>query len=1093
MVNNSALLRVRKSRAAVRIKTAALVNLAIGAVLFAGQSIAMICSTSPNTAIPDGSGSATPGATASVFITVPATYVNPITDLDFLTQINHTYVGDLIVTLTSPAATTVTLIDRPGRPPATFGCSGNNINATMDDEAATLVENQCAGAVPTISGTHRPNGSLTAFDGQIPAGVWRIDVTDNAGQDTGTIISSGMCLDLTTVPVVLSQFTSKQRGKHLVARWQTATEAFNLGFDLWGQIDSDWVQLNPAMVTSRHFDSTSPQKYQHKIDLTKLEGEVTAVGISSVSSAGEEEFFGPFEIGEQYGEETIPDVVDWTGQRQTFARSMRKAGFTQSNGKWRQKKLKSNRHNKAAFDPFLVSTPGEGVYQISHQELLDAGIDLTDVPRRKIAVTLNNKGIPRFVTRGTHSKKFGPGSRIIFYAKPLNSENARYVDHAVYKVSLDQSKAVPVKKTRAPRRHDLESASTQMTTTLFAGEPKLYSFILPGDQPWYDSPIQAYRQIGRKQIEFEIPSTALTDQAVQLKLNLLGGIDFPGIDVDGDGEVEPHHHYKVYVNRTTHPDPVHEGFANGFNPINIEIEVLNQFTAGRNTIDIELIPDNGLNLDAAYFIDGSISFQQPSRMHGDKLILRAAAGNELQQVNIPSGTRPHAFGFDTLGNFSKLGTRRLTGESILVKIPPSIKQKQDTGVWIANDNGFNRVSTIEPAVTPPKERISLDDIDYVVIAHPSLIGPDLERFVDAQIEMGRRTKIVSTQDIFDQYSFGQALPNAIQQYLQGQAQESPYQYVLLVGGHTYNYRGFNHTEASNDAPLNLIPSFYRVGENLSRQIPTAVPFVDFDLDGAPDRAIGRWPVKDQAQLKNIVDKTLAWHAEGSLKDALSVLSIAEQAEALNHFTPSSERLLQSLGTASQPWTSIERIHMDDYVGNPEYDQSTLLSTTRQRIADSFNQGHALTLFNGHGSPNTWGKQSLMNSAVAKQLLNTQNPSIVLPLACYTTYYETPYTKSLAELLLVDNAAGAVALLAPALLSKPIDNENFARLILHNMTVKGKSIGTAALEAKRTTYAQGSGHKATVYNWVLLGDPSLSFGTPDITEPAPIEVPKSLDR
>ncbi|GHA11978.1 hypothetical protein GCM10008090_22250 [Arenicella chitinivorans] len=1063
------------------------------AACFAGQSAAMICSTSPNTAIPDGSGSATPGATASVFITVPPAYTNNITDLNFLAQINHTYVGDLIVRLISPLGTTVTLIDRPGRPPATYGCSGNNINATLDDGAATAIENQCAGAVPTITGTHSPNGSLSAFNGQAPAGVWRIDVTDNAGQDTGTIISSGMCLDLTTVPVVLSQFTSQQRGKYLVARWQTATEAFNLGFDLWGQINSDWVQLNPALIASRQFDSTSPQNYRHKFDLTQFDGEITAVGISSVSSAGEEEFFGPFDIGEQYGEETIPAVVDWTGQRQTFARSMRNAGFSLLNGKWRQNKGKSRRNRQTHFEPFLVSTQGEGVYQISHQELLDAGLDLTGVPRRKIAVTRNNVGVPRSITRSKNSKKFGPGSSIIFYAKPVDPENARYVDQAVYKISLDPDNAIPIKKTRAPKRRDLANASAQMTTTLLVGEPKLYSFILPGNQPWYDSPIQAYRQTGRKLINFSIPETVLTAQAAQLKLNLLGGIDFPGIDVDGDGEPEPHHHYKIYVNRNLHPEPVHEGFADGFNPINIEIDVVDQFTPGENTVEFELIPDNGLNLDAAYFIDASVSFQQPSTMLDDSLVLRAQPGHELQQVTIPSGSRPQAFGFDTSGNFSQLGVRRIANDAILVNVPPKIQQGVTPGIWIAATNGFKHVSAINLAVTPTAKSMALDEIDYVVIAHPSLIGPDLDRFVAAQSVMGRRTKIVSSQDIFDLYSDGQPLPIAIQKYLQTQALESPFQYVLLVGNHTYNYRGFNHNNAANDAPLNLIPSFYREGKNLSRQIPTAVPFVDFDFDGAPDRAIGRWPVKDQTQLKHIVDKTLAWHAEGSLKDSLSVLSIAEQAEALNHFTPSSERLLQSLGTVSQPWTSIERIHMDDYVGDPAYDQSTLLGTTRQRIADSINDGHALTIFNGHGSPNTWGKQSLMNAAVADLLTNTQKPSIMMPLACYTTYYETPYTKSLAELLLVDNAAGAVALLAPALLSKPIDNENFARQVLHNMTVKGKSIGEATLEAKRTTHAQGLGHQATVYNWVLLSDPSLSFNTPDITEPAPIEIPKSLER
>jgi len=59
---------------------------------------------------------------------------------------------------------------------------------TLDDEAAGgTVESQCAGSVPTINGTFTPNNPLTAFDGQVRTGTWRLTVSDNAGIDTGTL------------------------------------------------------------------------------------------------------------------------------------------------------------------------------------------------------------------------------------------------------------------------------------------------------------------------------------------------------------------------------------------------------------------------------------------------------------------------------------------------------------------------------------------------------------------------------------------------------------------------------------------------------------------------------------------------------------------------------------------------------------------------------------------------------------------------------------------------------------------------------------------------------------------------------------------
>ncbi len=46
-----------------------------------------------------------------------------ITDLDVSLDLLHTWVGDLIVEIQSPSGTSVTIIDQPGVPASTFGCS----------------------------------------------------------------------------------------------------------------------------------------------------------------------------------------------------------------------------------------------------------------------------------------------------------------------------------------------------------------------------------------------------------------------------------------------------------------------------------------------------------------------------------------------------------------------------------------------------------------------------------------------------------------------------------------------------------------------------------------------------------------------------------------------------------------------------------------------------------------------------------------------------------------------------------------------------------------------------------------------------------
>lgn len=153
-------------------------------------------SSSPGTAIPDNNPT-------GVSVTMNVTDNVSITDLDINLTITHTWVGDLKVTIESPAGTTALIVDRPGGTGTGVGCSGDNILATLDDEAATPVENQCAGSVPTINGSFIPNNPLSIFDGENTMGIWKLTVSDNAGSDTGTINSWGIDYDYeVTAPVL---------------------------------------------------------------------------------------------------------------------------------------------------------------------------------------------------------------------------------------------------------------------------------------------------------------------------------------------------------------------------------------------------------------------------------------------------------------------------------------------------------------------------------------------------------------------------------------------------------------------------------------------------------------------------------------------------------------------------------------------------------------------------------------------------------------------------------------------------------------------------------------------------------------------------
>jgi subtilisin-like proprotein convertase family protein len=152
-----------------------------------------VCRTpSPAIAIPDNN----PAGVNDV-LALPAG--QSLANLRLKLQVNHSYVGDLVATLTRNT-TTVTAIDRPGSPATTNGCTSDNIDVTLDDTAATPVEGVCSATPPAIAGVLRPNNPISApFAGADPVGNWTLNVSDRVNADVGTIVR--WCLEsLTSVP-----------------------------------------------------------------------------------------------------------------------------------------------------------------------------------------------------------------------------------------------------------------------------------------------------------------------------------------------------------------------------------------------------------------------------------------------------------------------------------------------------------------------------------------------------------------------------------------------------------------------------------------------------------------------------------------------------------------------------------------------------------------------------------------------------------------------------------------------------------------------------------------------------------------------------
>lgn len=106
-----------------------------------------------------------------------------ITDVDVSMDVSHTWVSDLSSSLTDANGTSVTLFQTQ------VTCTGDNIEVTFDDEAATPYsgyQTQCAGG-PAKTGTFQPQTPLSDLDGPATSGEWVLSFNDNAAGDSGAL------------------------------------------------------------------------------------------------------------------------------------------------------------------------------------------------------------------------------------------------------------------------------------------------------------------------------------------------------------------------------------------------------------------------------------------------------------------------------------------------------------------------------------------------------------------------------------------------------------------------------------------------------------------------------------------------------------------------------------------------------------------------------------------------------------------------------------------------------------------------------------------------------------------------------------------
>ena len=238
------------------------------------QTGAEACDTVESTEVPIEIPNSTTGTVSS---TLEVQITEPITSMTVDVDLSHTWVGDLIATLSSPNNTGVILFDQPGVPASTFGCGEDDILATFDDNAALTAEdfeNSCSQTPPAISGVFQPLVPLASLAGENPAGMWQLSLEDVFDEDGGSLnawsltLCSAVMLPSATVatnqPLTVLEGKSETIGQAFLMATDSQTVFTLLSLPASGELQLNNVAMMVGDTFTQEDINNGKLSYQHQ-------------------------------------------------------------------------------------------------------------------------------------------------------------------------------------------------------------------------------------------------------------------------------------------------------------------------------------------------------------------------------------------------------------------------------------------------------------------------------------------------------------------------------------------------------------------------------------------------------------------------------------------------------------------------------------------------------------------------------------------------------------------------------------------------------------------------------------------------------------
>jgi hypothetical protein len=875
--------------------------------------------------------------------------------------------------------------------------------------------------------TFTGSSTLSTNTAKVSATTSDPNLTNNSSTANSTIQSP--------TAIELASFGAMPRqGGGVLLEWKTREEIRNLGFNVFRLDGPGRQRLNPSIIagsallirggmpqhaakTYQWFDESGTPQSTYELEDVDLNGTRTSHGPVSVDVSR----------APRSGAVRQPLLLTQLNRATTLPALIRQHGLAAPQPVFPPRlrgQVPVSLDGEAAVK---ISVQSEGWYQVSVAQLVAAGLE-PNADARTLQLYAEGVEQPMLIL-GRQAGPLGPNDGIEFYGTGIDTP---FSGTRVYWLIRGSRPGMRIPSIPALNTGLSEPESFPFTVVL-EQRTTYFGTLLNGENNdnFFGALVTSEPVDQQLTVAHADPNSSMQ---ITVDVTLQGGAD------------QQAHSVSVSFNGASIGEMDFANLANVTNTFSIDRSLL---LDGINTVTLTALQgDNDIS------VVQSIALHYPHTYAADANWLKATA---------PAGSTLHIGGFSN----QQIQVFDITNPLAIEELSGTVGQDSsayEITLGLPRAAGLERTLLVfsEDQIAPPSglafhtpAALAAEGLgsQMVIITHPDFESA-LAPLVKMHESRGQSVEVVTIDEVFDAFNYGERSPFAIRDFLQNA--ESRWsrkpQYLLLVGDASLDPRNYLGLGDFDFVPTRII-------ETAAFKTATDDWFSDFKQNGFETIATGRIPVRTASDAAVVVSKIVNYEKGlGANHGNQQALLVADQ-NIGSDFSTATKVAAADLPSSLQP---IE-IFADGQ--DP--------SVVQQQILSALNSGPLLVNYSGHGSVEQWSFADFLDDSSAATLTNGDQLSVYLLMDCLNGFFHDVYTTSLATSLLLAPNGGAVAVWASSGFTDQPPQASMNQALLQILKTNPSMPIAAAIVQAKTSVADNDVRRT----WIFFGDPAMVLELP----------------